>query len=110
MDFPGISPANYESVEYYAILGDYLPKEINVLRTYPGGGMPYIILLVHCDWTCAKVVLSGSIAIISVLKMMSMLMLLFVVFVRIHHHCVSNKAFCSKKKKNLLNYWSTNHC
>ena len=63
--------------------------------------MPYIILLVHCVWTCAKVVLSGCITIIFVLKMMSMLMLHFVVFVQIHHHHVSNKAFCSKKKMNL---------
>ena len=47
----------------YAILGDYLPKEINVQRTYPGGEMPHIILLVHCVWTCAKVVLSGYIII-----------------------------------------------
>ena len=82
----------------YAILGDYLPKEINVLRTCPGGEMQYIILLVHCVWTCAKVVLSGCITISFVLKMMSMLMFHFVVFVRIHHHHVSNKAFCSKKK------------
>ena len=93
MDFPGISLANYESVEYYAILGDYLSKEINVLRTYQGGKTPYIILLVHCAW---MVVLSGYIT-ITVLKMMSMLMLHFVVFVRIHHHHVSNKTFCSKK-------------
>ena len=98
MDFPGISPANYESVGYYAILGDYLSKEINMLRTYPGGKMPYIVLLVHYAWTCAKVVLSGCITIIFVLKMMSILMLHFVVFVRTHHHHVSNKAFCSKKK------------
>ena len=55
--------------------------------------MPYIILLVHCVWT---VVLSGYIT-ITVLKMMSMLMLHFVVFVRVHHHHVSNKTFCSKK-------------
>ena len=30
-----------------------------MLLTYPGGEMPYIILFVHCVWTCAKVVLSG---------------------------------------------------
>ena len=101
---PGISPVNYESVEYYTMV--YLviflpkeinkPKEINVLRTYPRGETPYIILLVHCVWTCVKVALSGYYY--YYLRMMSMLMLHFVVFVQIHHHHVSNKAFRSKNE------------
>ena len=44
-----------------------------MLCTYPGGEMPYIIPLVYCVWTCVKVVLSGCITIIFVLKMMSLL-------------------------------------
>ena len=93
MDFPGISLANYESVEYYTILGGYLSKEINMLCTYPGGEMPYIILLVHCVW---MVVLSGYIT-ITCFKNNEYVDVAFFVFVQIHHHHVSNKTFCSKK-------------